>query len=121
MGIKEKTGLEAWNNKGDISNVITFLIMCVGLILEIFVFTTEEERLYNFVFAFGLFGFAGGFTNWLAIKMLFEDVCGLPGSGIIPKRFKEIRGVVKDTMMMMFFNDEFLDFYLGKRVPEMIE
>ena len=43
------------------------------------VWDTPETSKYNFVLAFGLFGFAGGFTNWLAIKMLFERVCGLPG------------------------------------------
>ena len=38
--------------------------------------------------AFGLFGFAGGATNWIAIVMLFDEIPGVFGSGIIPKQFK---------------------------------
>ena len=49
--------------------------------------------------AFGLFGFAGGVTNWLAITMLFDEVPGLYGSGIIPKQFKQIKATMK-TMIM---------------------
>jgi len=120
MGIKQKSFLEALNNKGDISNLITFAIMCAVLVVEIFVLEPEDRK-YNLLLAFGLFGFAGGFTNWLAIKMLFERVCGLPGSGIIPMRFKEIREVVKDTILKGFFNDEFLEYYLHRRVPAMLE
>ena len=36
---------------------------------------------------------SAGITNWLAVKMLFDRICNLPGSGVIPMRFKEIREV----------------------------
>jgi hypothetical protein len=38
-------------------------------------------------------------TNYLAIYMLFEEVPGLYGSGIIPKRFQQIKATLK-TMIM---------------------
>lgn len=41
-----------------------------------------------YIMAFGLFGFAGGATNWIAIVMLFDEIPGVFGSGIIPKQFK---------------------------------
>ena len=44
-----------------------------------------------------MFGFSGGITNWLAIKMLFDRVPFLIGSGVITKQFKEIRQTVMDT------------------------
>ena len=61
------------------------------------------------MFAFGLFGFAGGITNWLAVKMLFDEVPGLIGSGVIPKRFEEIRRAVKKTIMKTFFDKKFIE------------
>ncbi|CAD7975336.1 unnamed protein product [Amoebophrya sp. A25] len=107
--------LHQYLNKGDVSNFVTFLIMLLGIFLNMTIYTTPELRATNYILAFGLFGFAGGFTNWLAIKMLFEKVCGLPGSGVIPARFKEIRTVVKGTIMKAFFDDEFLNSYLESR------
>lgn len=56
----------------------------------------------RYILAFGLFGFAGGVTNWLAITMLFEEVPGLYGSGIIPKQFKQIKATLK--LMIMYVN-----------------
>lgn len=43
--------------------------------------------------SFGLFGLAGGVTNWVAVYMLFEKVPYLYGSGVIPVRYVEIRSV----------------------------
>ena len=53
--------------------------------------STPLQEAARYILAAGLFGFAGGITNWIAIKMLFDRICNLPGSGVIPMRFKEIR------------------------------
>lgn len=45
----------------------------------------------KYILSGGLFSFAGGMTNWLAVKMLFDRIPGLIGSGVIPNRFREIR------------------------------
>merc|ERR1719421_792394 len=109
-----------YQNKGDLSNLFTFLVMIVGIILEVWVFE-EDQREYNYILNVGLFGFAGGITNWLAIHMLFEKVPGLYGSGVIPLRFKEIRETVKDTMMQTFFDEAYLQQYIGEKAPVMLE
>ena len=54
----------------------------------------------RYILAFGLFGFAGGITNWLAVKMLFDEIPGVYGSGIIPKQFKQIRNTIKEMIMV---------------------
>ena len=87
-------------NKGSVSNIATFSVMLMGMALKEATRTevscpeaprSVAQEAARFVLAAGLFGFAGGITNWLAIKMLFDRVCNLPGSGVIPRRFKEIR------------------------------
>lgn len=74
----------------------------------------------KYILGFGLFGFAGGLTNWLAVKMLFDRIPGLIGSGVIPRQFKEIREAVKDAVLEMFFDSSFLKEYLGTRSKQMI-
>ena len=99
---------EAYINKGDLSNVLTFFSMVLGFIL----LKTAPGPAADYIFAFGLFGFAGGVTNWLAVKMLFDEVPGLIGSGVIPKRFEEIRAAVKKTIMKTFFDKKFIAKYV---------
>ena len=97
-------------NKGNISNVATFVVMCLGIVLHISFRTFVP---WKYLLSFGLFGFAGGFTNWLAVKMLFDRIPGLAGSGVIPRQFKAIRMTVKNTIMKTFFDAEYLDNYLS--------
>ena len=51
--------------------------------------------LCRYTMSFGLFGLAGGVTNWVAVYMLFEKVPYLYGSGVIPTRYVEIRSVFR--------------------------
>jgi len=80
--------------KGNVSNLISFGLLGVGLFARM-----EGVAGGGWVLAVGLFGFAGGMTNWLAVKMLFDRVPLLYGSGVIPTRFREIRQAVKDAIM----------------------
>lgn len=108
-------------NMGSISNFTTFVIMLIGIIMVVEADKNDDETLKDagdWVLAFGLFGFAGGITNWLAVKMLFDRVPGLAGSGVIPRRFKEIRQVVKDTIMQTFFDQAYLEKYAGQKLKE---
>jgi uncharacterized membrane-anchored protein YjiN (DUF445 family) len=121
QGTPRPTGLKKFLNKGDLSNLATFIIMLLGVLVEVvFVNSGDLQQKYNFVLAFGLFGFAGGITNWLAVKMLFDRIPGLIGSGVIPNRFREIRGALKDTIMRSFFDEQHLQQYIETKGPEMM-
>jgi uncharacterized membrane protein YheB (UPF0754 family) len=106
-------------SKGEASCIFTFVVMVIG------VFLTEssltKNATYDYVLAFGLFGFAGGSTNWLAVKMLFDRVPFLIGSGVIPRQFKGIRQSVKDTIMTGFFDEQYMEQYLRKRSATMMK
>jgi len=103
-------------NKGFVSNLITFIIMILGLII---VKIWRDSIIGQFILSFGLFGFSGGFTNWLAIKMLFDKIPFLYGSGVIPRRFKEIRETVKNVIMKTFFDEVYLENYLKQKAGQL--
>lgn len=54
----------------------------------------------------GLFALSGGITNWLAIHMLFNKIPLLYGSGVIPERFNEFKGGIRDLILEEFFKVE---------------
>ncbi|KAJ1462156.1 hypothetical protein M885DRAFT_203384 [Pelagophyceae sp. CCMP2097] len=105
---------EAWwagLNKGDASNVFTCVIFAIGAILR----AVAPGTAADLILAFGLFGFAGGITNWLAVKMLFDKIPGLIGSGVIPRRFQDILGALKTMILETFFEERFLRAYIAER------
>ena len=103
--------------KGHVSNLIALALLAVGLWGRGVGVGGSE-----WVLAVGLFGFAGGATNWLAVKMLFDRVPLLYGSGVIPARFRAIREAVKDAIMRYFFDEEYLArFFAGQVAGEGIE
>ncbi|MDE2742517.1 MAG: DUF445 family protein, partial [Gemmatimonadota bacterium] len=97
--------------KGNVSNLISFALLVAGLWGRIEGISGSE-----WVLAVGLFGFAGGATNWLAVKMLFDRVPLLYGSGVIPARFRAIREAVKDAIMRYFFDEEYLERFFAERM-----
>jgi hypothetical protein len=116
------TFLQSINNKGDLSNIFTFTLMIVAIVLK----TQLSYSLgIDYFLAFGLFGFAGGITNWLAVKMLFDIVYIGPfmlvGSGVIPRQFKGIREQVKITIMKTFFDEAYLEKYIRQRSRNLME
>eukprot|EP00899_Mesostigma_viride_P003444 jgi/Mesvir1/130/Mv07793-RA.1 len=106
---------------GDWANIIAFLIMLWGIYLRMH--STDEEwagcLMCRLILAFGLFGFAGGITNWIAVKMLFDKVPGLYGSGVIPDRFREIRATIKDMLMDTFFNPDFMRHHMSRKIDKL--
>ena len=128
LGDRKQAGFwERWLEKGFVSNVITFLIFLVGLAMRAAVGEDDEDadRAATFVLSFGLFGFSGGITNWLAVKMLFDKVGVEPyylyGSGVIPRQFIAIRVAFKNMIMKMFFDKAFLEKYLNDRAKGLID
>ena len=97
--------------KGNSSTLISFSILVTGLI------TSATMSFGGWLLAAGLFGFAGGITNWLAVKMLFDKVPLLYGSGVIPNRFREIRETVASLIMIHFFDADHLERFFADRPP----
>lgn len=96
--------------KGRVSNWISASVLIAGL-------TISRHYLWaEWLTAAGLFGFAGGVTNWLAVKMLFDRIPLLYGSGVIPSRFREIRTTVKDLIMVHFFDEDYLSRFFAERL-----
>jgi uncharacterized membrane protein YheB (UPF0754 family) len=85
-------------NKSLGTNVITFLIVAVGCILD-----------NSMVLAIGLFALSGAITNWLAVHMLFEKVPFLYGSGVVENRFEQFKISIHSLIMNQFFTKENLD------------
>jgi len=113
-------------NPGDLSNIIGGIIALTGLLMKYVNNPVtdngscgRESCAYEYVLGTGLFAVSGGVTNWVAIKMLFNKVPGLYGTGIIPMKFKEIRLVLKNVVMKNFFDETYLNFYLKDKVLNM--
>merc|ERR1711933_12408 len=66
-----------------------------------------------------MFAIGGGVTNWVAIKMLFDKIPLVYGSGIIPAQYEGIRRVVKNVIMKNFFDETFLNYYVKDKVLNM--
>ncbi|KAI8484161.1 uncharacterized protein LOC144912127 isoform X2 [Branchiostoma floridae x Branchiostoma belcheri] len=105
-------------DKGNISLIITFVVTTIALTLFLLVQDVSGRQVVSYFLSGGLFGFAGGFTNWLAVVMLFTRIPGVYGSGVIPNRYREIRAKVKEVIMEMFFDEEFLEKYLSHKLME---
>ena len=80
-------------NIGHILNALSLFLILLGISFG-----------SPFLKTFGVFAFAGGVTNWLAIHMLFEKVPFLYGSGVIPNKFEEFKLSLKSMIMDNFFS-----------------
>jgi len=108
--------LRRFFNKGNNSNILTFFIMIIGILLRVFL--GHDSVVAKYILSFGLFGFSGGITNWLAIKMLFDKIPFLYGSGVIPQQFRQIRQTIKDVILDTFFDPRFLDKYVSQKAGQ---
>ncbi len=92
-------------NKGTVSNSISAALLVVGLVLG---YSDVDGAAQTLVLSVGMFAFSGGVTNSVAVKMLFDRVPGLYGSGVIQSRFTEIREEIKKLILEQFFTEEHL-------------
>merc|ERR1719419_764589 len=118
FNVKKATRREKWCNKSFLSNCTSFTILLTGVILT---YTIGEEsssgnKVARYILSFGLFAFSGGITNWLAVKMLFDKVVFLYGSGVIPRRFVEIRQALKEMIMTGFFDEEHMKKFMEDNI-----
>jgi uncharacterized membrane protein YheB (UPF0754 family) len=110
--------------RGLISNLMSLMLMLLGLFATLAAKETDTLPAYAlaagpWLLAAGVFGFAGGITNWLAVKMLFDRVPLLYGSGVIPNRFREIRSTIKGLIMTHFFDEEYLRRFFAEHGAQM--
>lgn len=111
--------------RGMISNLLSLATLVAGLVLTMADPATSAMPGYAlaagpWLLAAGVFGFAGGITNWLAVKMLFDRVPLLYGSGVIPNRFREIRATIKNLIMTHFFDEEYLQRFFDEHGSQMM-
>jgi uncharacterized membrane protein YheB (UPF0754 family) len=98
-------------DKGTVSNVISVAVLVVGWALP-------PSAIQALVLTAGMYAFSGGITNALAVKMLFDRIPGLVGSGVIPARFEQIRRKIKELILEHFFNEEYLRRYLAENAGD---
>jgi uncharacterized membrane protein YheB (UPF0754 family) len=112
--------------RGMISNLLSLTLMILGLMITLAVNNPDTSMpgyalaAGPWMLAAGVFGFAGGITNWLAVKMLFDRVPLLYGSGVIPNRFREIRATIKGLIMTNFFDEEYLRRFFEEHGAQMM-
>ena len=94
------------------------MVLALGLV---WAWLARDSVLARVVVQVGLFALSGGITNALAVRMLFDEVLFLPGSGVIPKRFKAIRESLRDMVMKTFFEAGFLRRYLDEKIPTVLK
>ncbi len=107
-------------SKGNLANMFSFTVLVLGVFMKFLPFI-RHWFITELVFNAGLFGFAGGITNWIAIKMLFDRVPFLIGSGVIPRKFKLIRKTIKDIIINTFFDSSFLSGYVKRQAGVLVE
>ncbi|AJC48865.1 DUF445 family protein [Allofrancisella guangzhouensis] len=89
-------------NKSFITNLISFLIILLGLYFT-------NQHIENI----GFYALSGALTNWIAIYMLFEKIPFLYGSGIIPNKFDSFKRAIKKMIMEQFFSEKNLQKFLA--------
>ena len=92
-------------NKNIITNVVALAVAVGGHFSPVY---------RDIILMTGLFALSGGMTNWLAVHMLFEKVPLLYGSGIIPNRFEEFKGGIKNLIIQEFFAREHIERFLSQ-------
>ncbi len=92
--------------KGLITNLISLIFISIGFFLE--------NKFSNIFYSIGFFALSGSVTNWLAIKMLFEKVPLLYGSGVILDRFIDIKHGIKNLVLEELFSNRNVDHFFQK-------
>lgn len=99
-------------NKGAFSNIVSGTLLTTGIVLAS---ADVGGAFQELVLTIGLFAFSGGITNALAVKMLFDRIPGLVGSGVIQHQFAEIREEIKRLILDEFFTEENLREFLREK------
>ena len=102
-------------NPATLSTLASGPLLLPGLLLTA---TETAAAAGAMILSIGLFAFSGGITNTLAVKMLFDRIPGLAGSGVIQSRFAEIREEIRRLILDQFFTEENLHQFLREKTAE---
>jgi uncharacterized membrane protein YheB (UPF0754 family) len=98
-------------DKGTLSNLVSAAVTGAGLLCP-------QGTARDVLLSVGLFALSGGVTNALAVKMLFDRIPGLLGSGVVPARFQEIREKIRTVILEHFFDEAYLNRFVEKHGSE---
>jgi len=102
-------------SKSLLTNLLAGAILLAGLLAP------EAWIGADYLTSVGIFALSGGLTNWLAVKMLFDKVPGLYGSGVVAARFEEFKSGIQRLVMENFFSErnflKFADAALHQGIP----
>lgn len=94
----------------------TSAISIVAVLFVISFILQTRYPAFRYISPLLLCGFIGGFTNTVAIKMLFKRYRFLPGSGVILKRRREIINSLAKSVETYIINPEMLEGKLRQAV-----
>lgn len=104
---------------GCISIFVTFLLLVINAILVAIYKKKNDHKAVliacELLRAAGLFGFTGGVTNWLGIKLIFNRIPGVFFSGAITKQFAVAKKLMAHFVLESFFNPLQMKRYLNDK------
>nr|XP_058971401.1 uncharacterized protein LOC131797741 isoform X1 [Pocillopora verrucosa] len=104
---------------GCVSIVVTFFLFITGVILDTVFKQKNEQKVIKtaceVLMAAGLFGFTGGVTNWVGIKLIFNRIPGLFFSGAIIKNFVTARKLMANFILEAFFSPSQVRNYINDK------
>ncbi|XP_048577030.1 uncharacterized protein LOC5513789 isoform X2 [Nematostella vectensis] len=118
-----------FNPKSSISTLLTLIMLLIGIVL-VETFKTKEEKAIksngfitfsHILRATGLFGFAGGITNWIGIKIIFNRMPGLLCRGFLAKHFTVARETLASFLLEVFFSPAHIRHHTREREQALLE
>lgn len=100
---------------GCISILLAFILLVIGVVLvqffksknDVHTSTHVNRKILiacELIRAAGLFGFTGGVTNWLGIKLIFKRIPGVFFSGAVVKNMSVTKKLLADFIVESFFS-----------------
>ena len=100
---------------GDTATILIATVAILILLTVILGFKYPWMKMARIVL---LGGFIGGFTNRVAIRMMFEKYWYLPGSGVLLKKREQIIQSLADTVELHIINPQLLEDKLRKAIEK---
>lgn len=94
---------------GCISILLAFILLVIGVVLVQFLKSKNDVNrkiliACELIRAAGLFGFTGGVTNWLGIKLIFKRIPGVFFSGAVVRNISVTKKLLADFIVESFFS-----------------